>query len=200
MIIYRAINKINGKSYIGLTRLTLEDRKQKHFWNSNNPNKNKKQAFYLAIQKYGWDNFEWQELCSALTLKDLSELEKHFIKEFDSYENGYNNTLGGLSTEGSRKEEKYLIRFPDGTVHLVTGWNKFIREHNLNAGNLWKTFNPIKRTYEINGRYYTYWQKYNHTKGYTLLGKFNDYPETEYLQAEGSGELLRNEDEDIVCS
>lgn len=200
MIIYRAVNKINGKSYIGLTRLSLEERKQKHYWNSKNPNKNNKQAFYLAIQKYGWDQFEWQELCSALTLQDLSELEKHFIKEYDSYNSGYNNTFGGLSTEGCRKEEQYIIRFPDGTIHLVTGWNKFIRERNLNAGNLWKTFNPVKRTYEINGRFYTYWQKYNHTKGYTLLGKFNDYPDREYIQMDGSGELLRNEDEDIVCS
>lgn len=200
MIIYRAINTINGKSYIGLTRLTLEERKHKHWLNSRNEKKNLKQAFYLAINKYGWDKFEWQELCSALTLKDLSDLEKHFIQEFDSYNNGYNNTLGGLSTEGCRKEEQYIIRFPDGTIHLVTGWNKFIREHNLNAGNLWRTLNPVKTTYEINGRFYTYYQKNHHCKGYTLLGKFNDYPDREYIQMDGSGELLRNEDEDIVCS
>jgi len=42
--------------------------------------------------------------------------------------------------------------------------------------------------------------KNKHTKGYTLLGKFNDYPDREYIQMDGSGELLRNEDEDIVCS
>ncbi len=200
MIIYRAICNINGKSYIGLTRLTLEERKKKHYWNSQNPNKNLKQAFYLAISKYGWDNFEWQELCSALTLKDLSLLERNFIAEYDSYNNGYNNTLGGLSTEGCRKEEQYIIKFPDGSVHLVTGWNRFLRDHNLNAGNLYKTLNPVKRTYEIKGRFYTYWQKLNHVKGYTLLGKFNDYPDREYIQMDGSGELLRNEDEDIVCS
>ena len=82
----------------------------------------------------------------------------------------------------------------------VSAWNKFIREHNLNAGNLWRTLNPVKRTYEINGRFYTYYQKNHHCKGYTLLGKFNDYPDREYIQMDGSGELLRNEDEDIVCS
>ena len=200
MIIYRAINRINGKSYIGLTRLTLEERKQKHYWNSCNPNKNNKQAFYLAINKWGWENFEWQELCSALTLKDLADLEKHFIQEYNTYEEGYNNTLGGLSTEGCKKEEQYIIRFPDGSIHLVTGWNRFIREHNLNAGNLWRTLNPVKRTYEINGRFYTYYQKNHHCKGYTLLGKFNDYPDREYIQMDGSRELHRNMDEDIVCS
>lgn len=200
MIIYRAICNVNGKSYIGLTRLTLEERKHKHWLNSRNPRKNVRQAFYLAINKYGWDSFEWQELCSALTLKDLSALERYFISEYDSYKNGYNNTLGGLSTEGCQKEEQYIIRFPDGTIHLVTGWNKFIRDNNLNAGNLWKTYHPTKRVYEIKGRFYTYWQVQNHHKGYKLLGKFNDYPDREYIQMDGSGELLRNEDEDIVCS
>ena len=82
--------------------------------------------------------------------------------------------------------EQVIIRFPDGTIHLVTGWNKFIREHNLNAGNLWRTLNPVKRTYEINGRFYTYWQKNTHAKGYTLLGKFNDYPDREYTQVSGN--------------
>jgi len=200
MIIYRAICNINGKSYIGLTRLSLEERKHKHWLNSRNNKKNLKQAFYLAINKYGWDSFEWQELCSALTLKDLSVLEREFIAEYDSYNNGYNNTLGGLSTEGCRKEEQYIIKFPDGSIHLVTGWNRFLRDHNLNAGNLYKTLHAVKRTYEIKGRFYTYWQKLSHAKGYTLLGKFNDYPDREYVQMDGSGELLRNEDEDIVCS
>lgn len=200
MIIYRAINKVNGKSYIGLTRLSLEERMKRHKVDSNNPVKRAKKAFYRAIEVYGWDNFEWQELCSALTLKDLSELEKYFVIEYNTYKDGYNSTHGGLSTEGCRKEESYIVRFPDGTVHLVTGWNRFIRDHNLNAGNLWRTLNPVKRTYEIKGRFYTYWMKNTHTKGYTLLGKFNDYPDREYIQMDGSGELLRNEDEDIVCS
>ena len=136
----------------------------------------------------------------GLLRRYMSELEKHFIASYDSYNNGYNNTLGGLSTEGCRKEEQYIIRFPDGSIHLVTGWNKFIRDNNLNAGNLWRTLNPVKRTYEINGRFYTYYQKNHHCKGYTLLGKFNDYPDREYIRMDGSVELLRNEDEDIVCS
>lgn len=49
MIIYRAINTVNGKSYIGLTRLTLEERKHKHWLNSRNEKKNLKQAFILQL-------------------------------------------------------------------------------------------------------------------------------------------------------
>jgi hypothetical protein len=202
MIIYRVLNKVNGKSYIGLTTLTLGDRKQKHWTNSKNPNKNNKQALYLAIQKYGWDNFEWQELCSALTKEDLIELEKQFIQEYDSYKNGYNNTLGGEGVNNPRKLEKYFVRFPDGNVHLVTGYKKFCREHNLNEGNLWHTYQPYKRTYEIKGKHYTYWMKNNTCKGYTLLGKFNDYLGTEYIHVDGSGGLQTDNqtclDDDIV--
>ena len=62
MIIYRVLNTINGKSYIGLTTLSLGERKHKHWLNSRNPEKNKRQALYLAINKYGWDSFEWQEV------------------------------------------------------------------------------------------------------------------------------------------
>lgn len=189
MIIYRMINLINGKSYIGLTTLSLSERKHKHWLNSRNPDKNKRQAIYLAINKYGWDNFEWQELCSALSKEDLVELEKQFIAEYDSYNNGYNNTLGGEGVDNPRKLEKYVVRFPDGTINVVTGYKKFCREHKLNEGSLWNTFQPYKRTRAYKDKFYTYWTK-NHTcKGYTLLGKFNDYPGTEYLQEEGSGGL-----------
>jgi len=206
MIIYRVLNKINGKCYIGLTTLGLGERKHKHWLNSRNPDKNKKQAIYLAINKYGWDNFEWQELCSALTRENLVGLEKDFIKEYDSYETGYNNTLGGDGVDISRKLEKYVIRFPDGSVRVVEGYKKFCREHGTNEGSLWHTYQPYKRTYTYNSKkgtkYYTYWMKNKTCKGYTLLGKFNDYLGTEYLQAGGSGglqlELEALLDDDIV--
>lgn len=202
MIIYRAINKVNGKSYIGLTTLTLGERKHKHWLNSKNPDKNKKQALYLAISKYGWDNFEWQEVCSALTKENLAQLEIDFIKEYNTYEVGYNNTLGGEGVNNPRKLEKYVVKFPDGSVNIVEGFKKFCREHKVNEGNFYKTYKPYKRTYHIKGKHYTYWQKNNHCKGYVLLGKFNDYLGTEYLQAGGSGglqsEIKACLDDDIV--
>lgn len=188
MLIYRVLNKANGKSYIGLTTLELSERKHKHWLNSNNPDKNKRQALYLAINKYGWDNFEWQELCSALSKEDLIELEKQFIKEYNSYEKGYNNTLGGEGVNNPRKLEKYFVRYPDNSIHLVYGYKKFCRDHKLNEGSLWHTYQPYKRTYKYNGKngtkFYTYWMKNKTCKGYTLLGKFNDYLGTEYISKE----------------
>jgi len=204
MIIYRMVNTINGKSYIGLTTLSLAERKHKHWLNSRNPDKNKNQAIYLAINKYGWEKFDWQELCSALTKEDLIHLEKQFITEFDSYNTGYNNTLGGEGVNNPRKLEKYIVRFPDQTVHVVEGYKKFCRDNKLNEGSLWNTYQPYKRTYTVKGKHYTYWMKGKSCKGYVLLGKFNDYLGTEYIHVDGSGglqtEINACLDDDIVYS
>ncbi len=57
--IYRAINKINGKSYIGFTQNFIE-RKKQHINNSFNPNSNSyNYAFHKEIRSFGEDNFDW---------------------------------------------------------------------------------------------------------------------------------------------
>lgn len=185
MLIYRALNTVTGKSYIGLTTLTLGQRKHKHWLNSKDPSKHKGRAIYHAINKYGWDSFQWHELATADTVEQLVQLEKDFISLYDSYNNGYNNTTGGDGVQQPRKLETYIVKYPDQSVHVVTGYKKFCREHNLNEGNLWHTYQPYKRTYTYKSkgggeRHYTYWMKAKSCKGYVLLGKFNDYLGTEY--------------------
>ena len=53
MIIYKATNKINGKSYIGQTTKELDERIKGHL------NSNKNLYFHKALEKYSIDNFEW---------------------------------------------------------------------------------------------------------------------------------------------
>lgn len=88
-VIYKATNKINGKSYIGFAS-KFEVRKQKHLSDSKREKKTH-YFFHKAIKKYGWDNFEWSVLKEDATLED----ERHFIKEHDTFGNGYNLTTGG---------------------------------------------------------------------------------------------------------
>lgn len=83
MIIYKTINLINGKIYIG------QDSK-------NNPE-------YLgsglllkrAIEKYGVENFEKEIICECDSKKSLNESEIFWIRELSGVTNGYNLTLGG---------------------------------------------------------------------------------------------------------
>ena len=93
--IYMVVNMINHKKYIGQSK-NIKKRFQSHhlvdYKNENNCNYNTK--FYQAIRKYGIDNFEVivLQLCKE---EELDNLEIKFIKEFDTFKNGYNSTEGG---------------------------------------------------------------------------------------------------------
>ena len=105
MIIYKATNKVNGKSYIGMTSYTLEFRKRDHY------NCAMRHAFHSvfhhAIRKYGFDAFTWEEIDNAMFYDDLQEKEKYWIKHYDTYNNGYNLTIGGEGVTGAdRRGEK----------------------------------------------------------------------------------------------
>lgn len=88
-MIYLAINKVNGKMYIGKTKNPLEERIKQHYRDS----KKLDLYFYRAARKYGWENFEWHVLDTSQD--NLNILEKHYIDYFKSYYYGYNSTIGG---------------------------------------------------------------------------------------------------------
>jgi group I intron endonuclease len=89
--IYIATNVFNSKVYIGYTN-NITKRIRQHRQDS----KTKKTKFYTAIRKHGFENFNFDILYQS---KDgehcLTVMEPHFIREYDSYENGYNGDLGG---------------------------------------------------------------------------------------------------------
>ncbi|MET3658540.1 GIY-YIG nuclease family protein [Sporosarcina psychrophila] len=96
-IIYQAVNRINGLSYIGLTKRCLNTRRVGHLYATFS--KNSELYFHRAIRKYGADAFEWTEIDRADSLEELNRLESHHIKRLGTYgSNGYNLTLGGDGT------------------------------------------------------------------------------------------------------
>lgn len=104
-IIYAHINKINNKAYVGQTNQQPQRR-----WGSKG-NRYKKQNFYQAIQKYGWDNFNHIILEENLTKDEANEREKHWIKYYNSFYNGYNETEGGNNRRLSEKEKEKISQF-----------------------------------------------------------------------------------------
>ena len=101
-IVYQHRNKINNKSYIGITGRDPLVR-----WGKNGSNYTRHPKFYPAIIKYGWDAFEHIILETGLSKKEAEKREQYYIKFFNSYENGYNVSLGGESgSNGWKREEK----------------------------------------------------------------------------------------------
>lgn len=105
--IYKATNKLNGKSYIGQTEKTLEYRKKNHFFRSRFGSR---YAFHLAIKKYGIDGFTWEIIADNIPSK--SEMDRIEIEEIRKQNtiapNGYNISTGGGGgdnfTNNPRKE------------------------------------------------------------------------------------------------
>ena len=101
--IYRFVNQINGKCYVGFT----QDIK-KRYDNHKAYSKIKDTPFYKAIRKYGWDNFDFEILYQSFDKEHcLNEMESFFIRENNSYgHTGYNLTFGGEG--GSRPMSEYV--------------------------------------------------------------------------------------------
>lgn len=127
--IYRLTNLINGKIYIGKTidicrrihqHSTLTSKYKHHLGN--------------AIKKYGIESFTEDIL---LEIKSnnigklniiLSSLERFYIKKYNSYNDGYNSTIGGEGTSGFRWREsskkklsislKEYFKTTEGKLHI----------------------------------------------------------------------------------
>lgn len=89
-------NKINDKKYIGQS-IDIWYRYRNHLSESYNAQVNKKaynMAIHKAIRKYGESNFELivLEECSQ---EELNEREIYWIEYYDTYNDGYNQTIGG---------------------------------------------------------------------------------------------------------
>lgn len=91
MLIYIIYNNFDNQVYIGKTSRSIEERWKEHL---RDYKKFPSRKLYNAFLNNGIENFFIEELKINATETDESSL----IKEFDSYYNGYNSTLGG---EGS---------------------------------------------------------------------------------------------------
>ena len=89
-IIYGWYNTLTDMWYVGQT-INPEERFKAHIKSS----KNRHNTFYRAIRKYGLNNFVYCILEENVLRENLSMREMDWIEEYDSFYNGYNETLGG---------------------------------------------------------------------------------------------------------
>ena len=103
--IYGLRNKINGKWYIGATKsdpyqyMDYQYRKLKGKY---------RPKLEKSINAHGIDNFDFVLLDSADTKEALGELEKQYIKDYDSIKNGYNCQAGGVRGPQSPEARKNI--------------------------------------------------------------------------------------------
>jgi group I intron endonuclease len=90
--IYKVVNRVNGKVYIGYTD-NFKVRQKNH----KNSFKLKKSIFHKAIQKHGFENFDWEIIYQSKEKEHTKKImEQYFIDEYCSMlPYGYNTCKGG---------------------------------------------------------------------------------------------------------
>lgn len=106
-VIYRFLNVANGKSYVGLTKRGHETR-----WKENVRAARRQPKTYLqfAIRKHGEDCWEQTIIEECQTLDDAKRAEIQWIATLNTYDDGYNCTLGGDAVGEFTEEIRQKIR------------------------------------------------------------------------------------------
>lgn len=129
-IIYQVENLITNKKYVGQTTYTLNKRWLQHIREAKDALDGKIASFSLfhrMIIKYGAENFK-PSILEECKDEELDEKEKFWISKMNTFNNGYNSTIGGQGTNKNQKsyqkvscfskEKKYIKTFD--TVYLAS--------------------------------------------------------------------------------
>jgi hypothetical protein len=95
----------SGKSYIGKTSKSINERFKEHILDSVNSERH----FHRAIRKYGFEDFTSKILEDNIPNDQIDNREIYWIEYYDTFNNGYNMTKGGDGgNTGGLKPETYL--------------------------------------------------------------------------------------------
>lgn len=116
--IYKITNLINGKIYIGQSRDILA-RWQEHISKANYQNISYNYPLYQDFRNLGLTNFSFEFLeLNIYDKEQLDKLEKEYISQFNSFNNGYNQTRGNKTEEEKLNTSKKL--WTDEEINLMT--------------------------------------------------------------------------------
>ena len=144
--IYVITNIINNKQYVGLSKNCYK-RWADHYSKCYNSNKEDdiKKALYMAMRKYGRENFTFQ-IIEECPEEQLSEREKYWIEKLNTYHNGYNETPGG-EISGTKNihlgEEHGMAKLTEQDVIQCRQWYAEGKE----SKKIWKENYSDKITY-----------------------------------------------------
>jgi group I intron endonuclease len=116
--LYKITNQINNKIYIGITKLSIEERWKKHLKDSNSP----LYPLHCSIQKYGSENFTIEVILESDIREEISSKEDPMIEFYQSRisQNGYNVAKGGyggdLGEIANRKRSQTMLSKSDEEI------------------------------------------------------------------------------------
>ena len=120
--IYKITNAINQKSYIGKTEQRNPENRWKEHQRENKKPRSSSRTLYRALNKYGIENFIFTILEET---NEPNKREKYYIQYFNTYHNGYNETLGGDGSSYLELPEQEICDFYLQTKSLSKTGLKF---------------------------------------------------------------------------
>ena len=101
--IYKIINKLTNKIYIGQTIQDLNER-----WRQHKQSKSNCRYLKSAMKKYGIDNFDFKLICICFD-NDLDKYECYYMNKYNTIvPNGYNLRQGGNSGRHNEETKKKI--------------------------------------------------------------------------------------------
>jgi len=90
--VYKHTSKIDGRAYVGITRVGVENR-----WRNGGIGYKNQKYFWHYVKKHGWDSLEHEVLFDNLTEEEATTMERELIAKWDltNRNKGFNLDLGG---------------------------------------------------------------------------------------------------------
>lgn len=139
--IYKITNTENGKCYIGQSR-DIKARWQKHLsLYKSYPD----YELYRAFKKYGISKFTF-EIIEECQIEELNEREIYWIAQYDSFNNGYNMTLGGEACNGTNDKKVYQYDISGKLIGEYKSAHEASRILNIQFTNICKVCRGERKT------------------------------------------------------
>ena len=202
--LYKITNMINNKSYIGITKSSIEQRFKKHIRDSQCP----LYPLHCAIQKYGYTNFKIELLEQSDNKQYISNKEQPTIEIYESHisKNGYNVAIGGYGGDlGPIANLKRSVTMKSKTDEEKSLW---ISKRNVTIAGRTKENHEGKRQQSLKVSGNTHAKGLVHTdKTKQIISAANSHPKTEKTKqlmslaakVRGTGTQLQGKKVGCIC-
>lgn len=148
--LYRIVNQLNGKIYIGQSNSNR--RWSQHLYFAKYPERTG-QYIHRAMAKHGAINFTYEVIATCLTQEDANIIEDVLIQQYDSRnkERGYNLNAGGFN--GAHSEET-IEKIRQATIRQIAekghpAMGRVVTEEEKELHRKARLENPINYTEEV---------------------------------------------------